>query len=1159
MLEWRNRERLKTVSVSIVLCLNIGVDPPDVVKPVPCARMECWVDPFSMPSQRSLETIGGNLQTQYQNWQPRARYRLSLDPSIEETKKLCISLRRNAKDERILFHYNGHGVPRPTPGGEIWVFNKNYTQYIPVSVYDIQTWLGSPCIFVYDCSNAGNILLAFDKFATQRDWEMMRQHPELVRDPTAQHTASASAATTQPGVAPAAGAAPAPASTTPSNPALSGSNPDLPNGNIDPNHQSVPTAIPTYIPLRECIQLAACQPHETLPTSPDLPADLFTCCLTTPIEIALRWFVLQSDLKNKITTTMLMKIPGKLTDRRTPFGELNWIFTAITDTIAWNVLPSAMFQKLFRQDLMVAALFRNFLLADRIMRHYNCHPMSSPALPETHRHPMWDAWDLAADQCLRQLPALLETENTPPQPSQPAVPGMPGAPTDPAEHAAQIDQFGISLNKKYEYQYSTFFTEQLSAFEIWLRKGGISRKPPQQLPIVLQVLLSQVHRVRALMLLSKFLDLGQWAVALALSVGIFPYILRLLQSPASELKPVLVFIWAKILAVDSMFQNDLIKDNGYTYFINILSSEVNTMPAIPNLSEHRAMCAFILSVFCHNFRHGQQACLRADLLQALVRHLDDKDPLLRQWTCVCLAELWKDYADAKWIATTRNVHDQLIVLLHDGMPEVRAAAIAALGGLFGDLEKTPQIVQLEQKLATVMLGCHSDPSPLVRLELTVALSRFADQNSSKLVLAAMDLFEDERKRGTHANGRTGARSSNSARRPMSMVENASGSSGSLFFEKNGGLSSTGDSPKGSSHASLYSITFKALLNLSVDPARNVAWVASQVVDKIHFKLLTSPNLDPSTLQLLLAPNTPSVASGPFASLGYNPAATDTSVTGGTSSSNLLSHESPAVDASNPLESNSIASTATLPLPSAAIHGPLIPASARKSLKSNGAQQTLNSDQSGVSGNSNMHHQRQHALNRPRPVSASGHPSQPVVPTIKRSTSLVASLRSLAGLMVGSYGTAHQGTPTKSGHAQQRQTILQPKPLHSQPAESQLLSQPSQQQQQQQQQQQSQSIFNSLQSGPDSNHNGTLPSVMNGPLSELLDPVRMMSDSLALESGFYKWSCEYFAEPQMKVPEAEDPGSVKFIELQWRRDRNRRIIEKTDAIYPFTRMMTLAFS
>jgi regulator-associated protein of mTOR len=46
---------------------------------------------------------------------------------------------------------------------------------------------------------------------------------------------------------------------------------------------------------------------------------------------------------------------------------------------------------------------------------------------------------------------------------------------------------------------------------------------------VLQVLLSQVHRLRALVLLGRFLDMGLWAVDLALSVGIFPYVLKLLQ------------------------------------------------------------------------------------------------------------------------------------------------------------------------------------------------------------------------------------------------------------------------------------------------------------------------------------------------------------------------------------------------------------------------------------------------------------------------------------------------------------------------------------------------------------------------------------------------------------------------------------------------------
>ena len=60
---------------------------------------------------------------------------------------------------------------------------------------------------------------------------------------------------------------------------------------------------------------------------------------------------------------LIDKIPGQENNRKTPLGELNWIFTAITDTIAWNVLPQPLFQRLFLQDLLVASLFRNFLLA----------------------------------------------------------------------------------------------------------------------------------------------------------------------------------------------------------------------------------------------------------------------------------------------------------------------------------------------------------------------------------------------------------------------------------------------------------------------------------------------------------------------------------------------------------------------------------------------------------------------------------------------------------------------------------------------------------------------------------------------------------------------------------------------------------------------------
>uniref|UniRef100_A0A7N5P533 Regulatory-associated protein of mTOR n=1 Tax=Ailuropoda melanoleuca TaxID=9646 RepID=A0A7N5P533_AILME len=589
---WRMKDRMKTVSVALVLCLNVGVDPPDVVKTTPCARLECWIDPLSMGPQKALETIGANLQKQYENWQPR-----------------------------------------------------NYTQYIPLSIYDLQTWMGSPSIFVYDCSNAGLIVKSFKQFALQREQEL-----EVAA--------------------------------------------------INPNHPLAQMPLPPS--MKNCIQLAACEASELLPMIPDLPADLFTSCLTTPIKIALRWFCMQKcvSLVPGVTLDLIEKIPGRLNDRRTPLGELNWIFTAITDTIAWNVLPRDLFQKLFRQDLLVASLFRNFLLAERIMRSYNCTPVSSPRLPPTYMHAMWQAWDLAVDICLSQLPTIIE-EGT-------------------------------------AFRHSPFFAEQLTAFQVWLTMGVENRNPPEQLPIVLQVLLSQVHRLRALDLLGRFLDLGPWAVSLALSVGIFPYVLKLLQSSARELRPLLVFIWAKILAVDSSCQADLVKDNGHKYFLSVLADPY--MPA-----EHRTMTAFILAVIVNSYNTGQEACLQGNLIAICLEQLNDPHPLLRQWVAICLGRIWQNFDSARWCGVRDSAHEKLCSLLSDPIPEVRCAAVFALGTFVGNsAERTDHSTTIDHNVAMMLAQLINDGSPVVRKELVVALSHLVVQYESNFCTVALQFMEEEK-------------------------------------------------------------------------------------------------------------------------------------------------------------------------------------------------------------------------------------------------------------------------------------------------------------------------------------------------------------------------------------------------------------------------------
>ncbi|KAG7167191.1 Regulatory-associated protein of mTOR-like [Homarus americanus] len=726
---WRLKERMKTVSVALVLCLNIPVDPPDIVKTQPCARLEAWTDPLSMPPSKAIEAIGNSLQKAYERWQPRARYKQSLDPTVDDVKKLCMSLRRNAKEERVLFHYNGHGVPKPTTNGEIWVFNKSYTQYIPLSIYELQTWMGAPSIYVYDCSNAAVIVKLFEQFAEQHEEEWRK-------------------------------------------------------GNSGSNSPPPPS-------FRQCIQLGACGAKEILPMNPDLPADVFTACLTTPINMAVRWYLLQN--KGKLLHGLNLDI------------------------------------KLFRQDLLVASLFRNFLLAQRIMRSYDCTPVSSPVLPPTHQHPMWDAWDLALEICLGQLPTALRTDDL------------------------------------YSHVHSPFFEEQLTAFQVWLDLGHERRHPPEQLPIVLQVLLSQVHRPRALELLGSFLALGPWAVNLVLSVGIFPYVLRLLQSTARELRPLLVFLWAKILAVDPSCKGDLVRENGYKYFLQVLSD--TSMPA-----EHRTMAAFVLGVIVWEHPEGQRVALQGSLMPLCLELLGDLHPPQRQWATICLGRTWHHHPDARWAATRDNAHEKLYTLLCD---PVRGAAVFSLGTFVSSLvsrERTDHARAIDHTIAITLANTVThDGSPLVRQELVVALQYLIQMYESSFLTVARQYFRDEM---MDLSPSSLASSTDSIMSPSNSLTRGLGSSPDSSFSEcvhtsplgvkravsTHSISSLGTASVFSgvsslSYSGMYCKLWQTLIALEHDPFPAVATLAKLVVDYVKIKVRTGSR-DLVEQKVESAPGTP---------------------------------------------------------------------------------------------------------------------------------------------------------------------------------------------------------------------------------------------------------------------------------------------------------------
>ncbi|KAF8971831.1 hypothetical protein BDZ97DRAFT_1785365 [Flammula alnicola] len=741
---WRGSApgKVKTATAALVICLNIDVDPPDVVKTNPCAVLECWVDPHTMPSHKALEAIGSNLQHQFEGLSLKIPYKPILDPSLEDLRRFCQTLRKTAKDDAILFYYNGHGVPKPTASGELWCFNRNYTQYIPVSLQEVQSWLGSPGVYIWDCSAAGHLLHNFNIYAERRDHEVNMLH-----------------------------------------------------GGYAEGTQ----------PMMNSLQLAACGANEHLPSCPELPADIFTSCLTSPIDIALRYFIMNHQLPNNITTDMVMQLPGDLKDRRTPLGELNWIFTAITDTIAWTTFSRETFTRLYRCDLLIASLFRNFLLAERIMKNYHCTPHTYPPLPATNTHPLWATWDLAVDTCLRQLPDLLAKSINPGAGAGNAIANIGTTPGRIGSTNRQDPNIGTTKlpgDKPYVYVPSRFFADQLTAFEVWISRGGsaltkkgplslpqqpadnyngqpetncvsneldpsserhlVPRKPPDQLPIVLQVLLSQPHRLRALILLSQFVDLGPWAVHLVLTIGIFPYISKLLQAAGQDLRPVLIFIWARILAVDSSVQTDLYNSQGYRYFSNVLG--LKNEDALPNSSEHKAMCSFILASICRDFPHGQAACWAERVFDNCYDRLEEPDFLLRQWTALCIAQMWDANDEIKVYGVDRGTQDKLISMLSDDSAEVRSAALYALGTFMGasgsaDPNKqggggTGTMYQLEERVHFRMevavatgatLAIKEDASPMCRKELLVVISCLVKEWRGYFVVCAWLYWEEDRR------------------------------------------------------------------------------------------------------------------------------------------------------------------------------------------------------------------------------------------------------------------------------------------------------------------------------------------------------------------------------------------------------------------------------
>lgn len=327
-------------------------------------------------------------------------------------------------------------------------------------------------------------------------------------------------------------------------------------------------------------------------------------------------------------------------------GELASVFTAITDAIAWNSFSPAVFWRLFRGDGAVAELFRNFLLAERVLRIFGLQATAAPALPPTHAHRLWEVWDSTLELFLMRL-------------ARAASGGSPSAVVPPPR--------------------LHFFDESMLSFSVWMRYQSPLGElpPPPELPIVLQGLLHPGCRLGALQLLSCFCDFGLSAVRLILLVGARPYLVKLLAHDDSDLPPEVAIlalsVWTKMLAFDKDGKEGLLGKDTYRSFFSLVRAE-----GLPG--HHRAFASACLAIACRQRLEVRASCMQLGVLRLITEVLaTSRSPVLRWMTALLCAEVCRGCISAARAAMVGGTAEALLSALEDGSPEVRASAVYAIG------------------------------------------------------------------------------------------------------------------------------------------------------------------------------------------------------------------------------------------------------------------------------------------------------------------------------------------------------------------------------------------------------------------------------------------------------------------------------------------------
>ena len=611
----------------------------------------------------------------YEKMKTPMRYFFQVLPTIDKLQN-ARTIRRDIQSGRILFHYIGYGFPKIDD--KIYAIDKKTNSFVDFPIKNLFENLKPPTWFVFDCDNAENALINLNRTAEAH--LRANQMKGNINDMNIKNQTTKTTTTTT----------------------KMSSN----QQNIQQTTRIQRQQIDDYYNWDDWFCFCATSLGEQLPQDPHLPRDFFTSCLLTPTRLSLLCHILQyyrlsiiredwsiTDLENN-----LLLMDEGIDKKYTPLHDsLLKILSAITDAIASESLPYDQYMKYFRSEKMTANLFQRFLLAQYLLRTYQIHPKSKPALPDLSIHPLWQEWKQALDIAVISTTKLY--------PNNAIITKIP---TD-----------FISQN----YFLKDIFIRAAESFTRYEETSRLEEMPTGLLTLVFHIPEDKDLQARALLLLSKFASISDET--------------RTKLSKFANYEPLFPFL------LSGKFNDNPDAFHAICYLIIVFLNNDQSLAAIHPILDVKKLTDFLFSDNLLEETKTLIACIIAtlipynDQLRQMTVHqtfalklrslLENSSSELSLWCLLIQRRLFDSFGVDLFTFYNNGIHIQIASFCLHFAPEVRSAALATL----------PCLLQRGQDLANMQLFglamfCGFDGSYVVRYNFILFLTRFLSIYSDKI-------------------------------------------------------------------------------------------------------------------------------------------------------------------------------------------------------------------------------------------------------------------------------------------------------------------------------------------------------------------------------------------------------------------------------------------